>query len=160
MPGVASPVISRTVEVVVGVDTHRDQHVAVAVDQQGVHLGEHRLPVTMCGYRELERWSLGLGQIRAFGIEGTVSYGAGVARSSRSTGRSGRSAIAREERSDRRGDGSSFRTCGCGRCNSEIRRELQAESEQTDRGNAVLGLTPDLSPTSLRNDIYAGHLLL
>ena len=60
MPGVARPVVSRTVQVVVGVDTHRDQHVAVAVDQQGVHLGEYRLPVTMCGYRELERWFLGL----------------------------------------------------------------------------------------------------
>lgn len=80
MPGVASPVISRTVQVVVGVDTHRDQHVAVAVDQQGARLGEHRLPVTMCGYRELELWSCSMGQIRAFGIEGTGSYDAGVAR--------------------------------------------------------------------------------
>ncbi len=32
------------------------------------------------GYEELERWSRGLGEIHAFGIEGTGSYGAGVAR--------------------------------------------------------------------------------
>ena len=35
---------------------------------------------TTHGYEELERWSRGLGEIRAFGIEGTGSYGAGVAR--------------------------------------------------------------------------------
>ena len=35
---------------------------------------------TTFGYGELERWSLSLGEIHAFGIEGTGSYGAGVAR--------------------------------------------------------------------------------
>ena len=35
---------------------------------------------TTHGYEELERWSRGLGEIHAFGIEGTGSYGAGVAR--------------------------------------------------------------------------------
>ena len=53
---------------------------AVAIDQQGVRIGEHPLPVTTCGYKELERWSRSLGEIRTFGIEGTGSYGAGVAR--------------------------------------------------------------------------------
>ena len=52
----------------------------MAVDQQGVRLGERRLTTTTFGYRELERWSCGLGTICAFGIEGTGSYGAGVAR--------------------------------------------------------------------------------
>ena len=80
MTEVVSPISSRSVQVVIGIDTHRDQHVAVAIDQQGVRIGEHRLPVTTCGYKELERWSLSLGRIRAFGIEGTGSYGAGVAR--------------------------------------------------------------------------------
>ena len=32
------------------------------------------------GYRELERWSRKLGEVRAFGVEGTGSYGAGLAR--------------------------------------------------------------------------------
>ena len=35
---------------------------------------------TSYGYRELERWSRNLGQVRAFGVEGTGSYGAGLAR--------------------------------------------------------------------------------
>ena len=35
---------------------------------------------TTSGYHELERWSSNLGTIHAFGIEGTGSYGAGIAR--------------------------------------------------------------------------------
>ena len=67
-------------QVVVGVDTHQDQHVAVAIDQQGVRLAERHAPATSYGYGELERWSQELGEVRAFGIEGTGSYGAGLAR--------------------------------------------------------------------------------
>ena len=70
---------SRDVQVIIGVDTHQDQHVAVAIDRQGVRLGECHLPATMYGYAELEWWARSLGLIRAFGIEGTGSYGAGVA---------------------------------------------------------------------------------
>ena len=66
--------------VVVGVDTHRDEHVAVAVDQLGARLGQHRLHTTPDGYEGLHRWGTGLGEIVAFGIEGTGSYGAGVTR--------------------------------------------------------------------------------
>ena len=69
-----------SIPVVVGVDTHRDQHVAVAIDRQGARLGELHAPTTVRGYRELERWSRGWGNIHAFGIEGTGSYGAGIAR--------------------------------------------------------------------------------
>ena len=75
MTGVVSPISSRAVQIIIGVDTHKDQHVAVAIDQQGVRIGEHPLPVTTCGYKELERWSRSLGEIRTFGIEGTGSYG-------------------------------------------------------------------------------------
>ena len=71
---------SRAVQVVIGVDTHQDNHVAVAIDRQGVRLGERQAPATTFGYGELERWSRSLGEIHAFGIEGTGSYGAGVAR--------------------------------------------------------------------------------
>jgi transposase len=65
---------------VVGVDTHKDEHVAVAIDQLGARLGEHRLAATSQGYAGLERWASGLGEVQAFGIEGTGSYGAGLAR--------------------------------------------------------------------------------
>ena len=71
-----SPAIQGTI----GVDTHQEEHVAVAIDRQGVRLGERRAPANTSGYWELERWSQDKGDINAFGIEGTGSYGAGVAR--------------------------------------------------------------------------------
>ena len=80
MTGVVGREGSRAVQVVIGVDTHQDNHVAVAIDRQGVRLAEHHAPATTFGYGELERWSRSLGEIHAFGIEGTGSYGAGVAR--------------------------------------------------------------------------------
>ena len=80
MIGVADYQGHRVAEVIIGVDTHRDQHVAVAIDGRGVRLGELHVLTTTNGYEELEVWSRGLGEIRAFGIEGTGSYGAGVAR--------------------------------------------------------------------------------
>ena len=53
---------------------------AVAIDMRGVRLDEKHVPVAGCGYKELEQWSGSLGAIHAFGIEGTGSYGAGLAR--------------------------------------------------------------------------------
>jgi transposase len=71
---------SHAVQVIIGVDTHQDEHVAVAINEQGVRLGEHHVVTTKRGYAELQEWSRTLGEIRAFGIEGTGSYGAGVSR--------------------------------------------------------------------------------
>ena len=71
---------SRAVQVIIGVDTHKDQHVAVAIDGRGVRLGEKHVAVATCGYEQLEQWSRDLGQVHAFGVEGTGSYGAGLAR--------------------------------------------------------------------------------
>ncbi len=80
MLGVAGYQSRRAVQIIVGVDTHKDQHVAVAIDRQGVRLGERHVSATIHGYEELERWSHRQGDIGSFGIEGTGSYGAGVAR--------------------------------------------------------------------------------
>ena len=66
--------------VIVGVDTHRDEHVAVAIDCLGGRLGQRRLPAASGGYEGLHCWASGLGDVVAFGIEGTGSYGAGLAR--------------------------------------------------------------------------------
>ena len=66
--------------VIVGVDTHRDEHAAVAIDRLGAWLGQHRLRAAPGGYEGLHCWASGLGKIVAFGIEGTGSYGAGLAR--------------------------------------------------------------------------------
>ena len=80
MTTAVSYISSRAVQVIIGVDTHKDQHVAVAIDGRGVRLGEKHVSVATCGYEELERWSCSLGRVHAFGIEGTGSYGAGLAR--------------------------------------------------------------------------------
>lgn len=66
--------------VTVGVDTHSDIHVAVALDQLGRRLGSITVPTTPAGYQELETWARQFGEINAFGIEGTGSWGAGLVR--------------------------------------------------------------------------------
>ena len=80
MTGAVSHISGRAVQVIIGVDTHKEQHVAVAIDERGVRLDEKYVPVATCGYEELEQWSRNLGQVRAFGVEGTGSYGAGLSR--------------------------------------------------------------------------------
>ena len=42
--------------VTVGVDTHLDSHVAVAVNDLGRRLGEMHLPTNEAGYARLLRW--------------------------------------------------------------------------------------------------------
>jgi Tol biopolymer transport system component len=64
--------------IIVGVDTHRDVHVAVAIDQLGLRLGDCYMATTTRGYADLERWAVGQGKVVAFGVEGTGSYGAGL----------------------------------------------------------------------------------
>ena len=71
---------AKAARVVIGVDTHRDEHVAVAIDQLGLRLGDHYIATTTRGYADLERWAMGQGEVVAFGVEGTGSYGAGLAR--------------------------------------------------------------------------------
>ncbi len=66
-------------KVIVGVDTHKHLHVAVAIYDYGQRLGEHRIPVDTVGYQDLERWARSLGRVACFGIEGTGSYGVGLA---------------------------------------------------------------------------------
>jgi transposase len=67
-------------EVVVGVDTHKHIHVAAAVSPLGMRLGTITIPTNAKGYRDLAAWACSFGNIRAFGIEGTGSYGAALAR--------------------------------------------------------------------------------
>ena len=80
MTAVADREVMYAVQVVIGVDTHQDEHVAFAIDHQGVRLAQRYVPATSYGYGQLERWSRKLGEVRAFGVEGTGSYGAGLAR--------------------------------------------------------------------------------
>ena len=63
-----------------GVDTHADVHVAAALDPVGGLLGVREFPVSPAGYAGLLSWLGGFGTIALVGIEGTGSYGAGLAR--------------------------------------------------------------------------------
>jgi transposase len=63
-----------------GVDTHLDAHVAAALDDRGGLLGVESFPTTPAGYRKLMAWLGGFGPVALVGIEGTGSYGAGLAR--------------------------------------------------------------------------------
>jgi transposase len=74
------------VAVILGVDTHLDSHVAVAVDHLGRRLDELSVPTTVKGYEELLCWAEGFGPVRCAGIEGTSSYGVGLARHLRTRG--------------------------------------------------------------------------
>jgi transposase len=64
----------------IGVDTHGDLHVACALDQLGRRLATTRVATTPRGYRVLLAWAQGLGEVEAWGIEGTGCYGAALAR--------------------------------------------------------------------------------
>jgi transposase len=69
----------RTRIVIGGVDTHgRTHHVAV-IDEHGRLLGDRAFPANTAGYRQLLGWLRRHGQLRAVGVEGTSSYGAGLA---------------------------------------------------------------------------------
>jgi transposase len=61
------------VAVILGVDTHVDFHLAVAVDHLGRRLGESSVPTTVKGYEKLLRWAEDFGPVRSAGVEGTSS---------------------------------------------------------------------------------------
>lgn len=67
-------------QVVGGVDTHQDQHVAAVVDPNGSVLGVRHFPTTRHGYLALIAWMRGFGNLSRVGVECTGSYGAGLTR--------------------------------------------------------------------------------
>ena len=73
-------------EVVLGVDTHKDVHVAAVISLIGGLLGSQSFPATAAGYRQLLAWALGFGQVNRAGVECTGSYGAALARHLRRAG--------------------------------------------------------------------------
>lgn len=54
--------------IIVGVDTHKANHIAVAINGHGARLDTITIPATRKGYSNLQAWASKLGQIRAFGI--------------------------------------------------------------------------------------------
>ena len=73
-------------KVIVGVDTHKQVHVAVAIDSWGIRLRDEAFVADSGGYQALITWAETHVRIEAFGVEGTGSYGAGLARAVRRAG--------------------------------------------------------------------------
>jgi transposase len=87
-----------------------DIHVAVVLSSVGARLGSTQVATTAAGFRELVDWARGFGPIRCFGVEGTGSYGAALARHLRAGGHT----VVEVDRPDRR------------------TRRLQGKSDPTD----------------------------
>lgn len=64
--------------IAVGVDTHKHEHVAKALDGLGQVVGKLQLKANLDGYLELLGWLRALEDDVVVGIEGTGSYGAGL----------------------------------------------------------------------------------
>jgi transposase len=69
-----------------GVDTHADVHVAAVIDPEGGLLGVKSFATDLAGYKLLSGWMGTFGEIGLVGVEGTGSYGAGLARHLRREG--------------------------------------------------------------------------
>lgn len=73
-----TPPITRSGHVAIGVDTHKHIHVAAVLDPVGGIIETLTIPTETAGYQRLLEWAASFGQIIAFGIEGTGSYGAAL----------------------------------------------------------------------------------
>jgi transposase len=71
---------STTDEIVLGVDTHKDLHVAAVLTALGAVAASRRFPTTMAGYHQLLAWARTFGTLRRAGVECTGSYGAALTR--------------------------------------------------------------------------------
>jgi len=73
-------------KVIIGVDTHKHVHVAVALDTFGTRLDDRSFAADSGGYIQMAEWAEALGRIDSFGVEGTGSYGVGLASALRRRG--------------------------------------------------------------------------
>jgi transposase len=71
---------TRDEEIILGVDTHNDVHVAAVITMLGVLLGTQAFPTTGAGYAALLAWARGHGRLRRAGVEGTSSHGTALTR--------------------------------------------------------------------------------
>ena len=72
--------LAELVEVVIGVDTHKHTHAAaVVVANTGAVLAQTTVSAAPCGYDELLRLAAQHAGVRAWAMEGSGGYGAGLA---------------------------------------------------------------------------------
>ena len=67
-------------EVIIGVDTHADQHTAAVIDTLGRVLDTCQITTDRAGFKQLLKWARSFGTVTRAGVEGTGSYGAGLCR--------------------------------------------------------------------------------
>ena len=65
---------------VIGIDTHKHSLAACAIDQRGVALAEMTFANSPAGHRAVADWATRLDPAARFGIEGSATYGASLAR--------------------------------------------------------------------------------
>lgn len=92
--------------VIIGVDTHKDLHAAAVLDERGALVATATFDANTSGYRALIDWADGFGTVSRFGIEGTGSYGRGLAAAVRRSG-SDVAEVMRPNRQDRHRRGKS-----------------------------------------------------
>jgi transposase len=72
--------------VIAGVDTHKEFHVVVVLDELGRRLDQATFAASARGYRDLTGWVTSFGEVLAIGVEGSASWGAGLSRHLRARG--------------------------------------------------------------------------
>jgi len=82
------PMLAECIDAVIGVDTHRDTHHAEIAHPSGAVIAACSIPSTSVGYAQLLAWARGHapGPRLVISIEGTRSYGAGLARAATAAG--------------------------------------------------------------------------
>ncbi|WP_435405395.1 IS110 family transposase [Mycolicibacterium peregrinum] len=73
-------ILTESVLVVAGADTHADTMHVAAISMTGAVIGDREFPTTRTGYAAAIRFLTSLGQVERIGVEGTASYGAGFTR--------------------------------------------------------------------------------
>jgi transposase len=67
-------------EVILGVDTHLDVHVGAVISETGKLIATLSVSANTTGYLDLLTWASSFGRLCRAGVEGTGTYGAGLAR--------------------------------------------------------------------------------
>lgn len=73
-------ILTESVLIVAGADTHADTIHVAAITITGVLAGDREFPTTRAGYAAAIRFLRSLGQVQRIGVEGTASYGSGLTR--------------------------------------------------------------------------------
>ena len=68
------------IDIVGGVDTHKDMHMAAVITTDGVVLGTEAFSTTRAGYPAMLHWMRSHGEVLRVGVEQTGSFGATLRR--------------------------------------------------------------------------------